>query len=178
MQLIGVQTSCLCIFILSMSHLLGSDLPIGETYCGQPCYRLAILFHWSASHTNKWTEEEEENRWLLTTVTRLKGKGFDDNSHNVRPRRRRTISSSLELEIKMLSITDMFAILPCPWSPLGTPWKTKGGHSVLHFASVEEYNLIFLSFWHDSEQLCIKKCKQDIWIFDCCDTVIFYKKCQ
>jgi len=75
-----------------MSHLLGSDLPIGETYCGQPCYRLAILFHWSASHTNKWTEEEEENR----------------------PRRRRTISSSLELEIKMLSITDMFAILPCP----------------------------------------------------------------
>ena len=45
-----------------MSHLLGSDLPIGETHCGQPCHRLAILFHWSASHTNKWTEEEEENR--------------------------------------------------------------------------------------------------------------------
>ena len=32
-----------------------------------------------------------------------------------RSRRVRTFSTSLELEIKMLSITDMFAILPCPW---------------------------------------------------------------
>ena len=65
------------LLLLTMAHLIGSDLPIGQTLSGQPCYRLAILFHWG--------KEEEEPRW-----------------------------TSHKLEIKMLSITDMFAILPCP----------------------------------------------------------------
>ena len=35
-------------------------------------------------------------------------------THLSRSRRVRTFSTSLEMEIKMLNITDMFAILPCP----------------------------------------------------------------
>ena len=46
------------VLLISMAHLVGSDLPIGQTYGGQPCYRLAILFHWaSSSSNNKWEEE-------------------------------------------------------------------------------------------------------------------------
>merc|ERR1712183_337039 len=81
------------VLLISMAHLVGSDLPIGQTYSGQPCYRLAILFHWASSSTNnKWEEEVM--------------------SSSSRSRRVRTFSTSLELEIKMLNITDMFAILP------------------------------------------------------------------
>ena len=47
------------VLLISMAHLVGSDLPIGQTYGGQPCYRLAILFHWASTSTtnNKWEEE-------------------------------------------------------------------------------------------------------------------------
>ena len=83
------------LLIISMDKLIGSDLPIGHTFSGQPCYRLAILFHWTSGYNNKWTEQTE-------------------HGEEIRPRRVRTISSSLQLEIKMLNITDMFAILPCP----------------------------------------------------------------
>ena len=46
------------VLLISMAHLVGSDLPIGQTYSGIPCYRLAILFHWASSSTNnKWEED-------------------------------------------------------------------------------------------------------------------------
>ena len=48
------------VLLISMAHLVGSDLPIGQTYGGQPCYRLAILFHWATSSGNNKEEEEEE----------------------------------------------------------------------------------------------------------------------
>ena len=50
------------VLLISMAHLVGSDLPIGQTYGGQPCYRLAILFHWASSNTNnKWEDEVVED---------------------------------------------------------------------------------------------------------------------
>ena len=51
------------VLLISMAHLVGSDLPIGQTFSGQPCYRLAILFHWaSSSGNNKWEEEVAGSR--------------------------------------------------------------------------------------------------------------------
>jgi len=76
-----------------MAHVAGADLPLGHTPSeGVACHKLAILFHWASSKTNKWHQDN---------VNRSSG-------------RVRTISTSLELELKMLSITDMFAIIICP----------------------------------------------------------------
>jgi len=87
--------------IISMERvagLAGADLPLGHTPQpgGVACSRLAILFHWAqpsqpAPATSKWRA--------------------DNNRPGARTRK---ISTSLELELKMLSITDMFAIVICP----------------------------------------------------------------
>jgi len=78
-----------------MNNVTGSDLPIGHSPGSKslPCSRLAILFHWASSNSSKWQHDSNMSR-----------------THG----RVRTISTSLELELKMLSITDVFAVFVCP----------------------------------------------------------------
>jgi len=87
------------ILLISLSNLPGCDLPLGWTPSGRSCSRLAILYNW-AEHQAIKTEKKEKAKGPLE-ATKARG-------------RVRTISTSLALEIKMLSITDVFAILPCP----------------------------------------------------------------
>ena len=44
--------------VISMSHVAGADLPLGHTPSeGVACHKLAILFHWASSNTNKWHQD-------------------------------------------------------------------------------------------------------------------------
>eukprot|EP00092_Neocalanus_flemingeri_P010917 GFUD01011760.1.p1 GENE.GFUD01011760.1~~GFUD01011760.1.p1 ORF type:complete len:225 (+),score=42.79 GFUD01011760.1:174-848(+) len=79
--------------LVSLSNFPGSDPPAGHTPSGQPCPRLAILYHWASPQVGAKGPNQEQTR------TR-------NNS--------RKISASLALERKMLSIVDVFAIFPCP----------------------------------------------------------------
>ena len=79
--------------LVSLSNFPGSDPPAGHTPCGQPCPRLAILYHWANPKVGTPAHHQQK------TSTR-------NNA--------RKISASLALEKKMLSIVDVFAILPCP----------------------------------------------------------------
>ena len=80
---------------MSLANIPGSDLPLGQTPGGRSCTRLAILFHWASP------EDRQDKVRGPVEVTKYRN-------------RVRTISDSLAMEIKMLSITDVFAILPCP----------------------------------------------------------------
>merc|ERR1711936_162775 len=97
------------ILLVSLSNCPGSNLPLGQTDAGFSCSRLAILFHWGRTG-NSPLDTEKEAPDKVDTSKDTKGP-----LENVKARNRvRTYSGSLELEIKMLSITDVFAIIPCP----------------------------------------------------------------
>ena len=89
------------ILLISLSNFPGSDLPIGQTPSGRSCSRLAILFHWASPEIRDTETERKQNVKGPLEAARSRG-------------RVRTYSDSLAMEIKMLSITDVFAILPCP----------------------------------------------------------------
>ena len=79
--------------LVSLSNFPGSDPPAGHTPCGQPCPRLAILYHWASPQVGTAGPHQQQTR----------------TRNNARK-----ISASLALERKMLSIVDVFAIFPCP----------------------------------------------------------------
>jgi hypothetical protein len=79
--------------LVSLSNFPGSDPPAGHTPCGKPCPRLAILYHWANTKVGTPATHQQETR----------------TRNNARK-----ISASLALEKKMLSIVDVFAIIPCP----------------------------------------------------------------
>ena len=92
------------ILLVSLSNCPGSNLPLGQTGAGFSCSRLAILFHWGRTgppHLD--TDKVDTSKQPKGTLETVKARS-----------RVRTYSGSLELEIKMLSITDVFAIIPCP----------------------------------------------------------------
>eukprot|EP00092_Neocalanus_flemingeri_P020889 GFUD01022631.1.p1 GENE.GFUD01022631.1~~GFUD01022631.1.p1 ORF type:complete len:239 (-),score=69.45 GFUD01022631.1:58-774(-) len=89
------------ILLISLSNFPGSDLPLGYTPSGRSCSRLAILYQWASPESNAMKTQKKEKAKGPLEATKARG-------------RVRTISTSLSLEIKMLSITDVFAILPCP----------------------------------------------------------------
>merc|ERR1711915_211966 len=82
------------IMLVSLSNLPGSDLPLGQPPLGKPCSRLAVLFHWADTEMGQESASTEER---VQTSGRI-----------------RTFSSSLAMERKILSISDVFAIIPCP----------------------------------------------------------------
>ena len=82
--------------IINLDNIPGSDPPVGHTPAGEACSSLAILYHWSCP------------RSVVTTNV---------SQHQTSPgpaSRGRKISASLALEKKMLSIVDVFAVLPSP----------------------------------------------------------------
>eukprot|EP00090_Calanus_glacialis_P007019 TRINITY_DN15480_c0_g1_i2.p1 TRINITY_DN15480_c0_g1~~TRINITY_DN15480_c0_g1_i2.p1 ORF type:complete len:234 (-),score=80.75 TRINITY_DN15480_c0_g1_i2:136-837(-) len=89
------------ILLISLSNFPGSDLPLGRTPCGRSCSRLAILYHWASPEIRDLEHQRKEKAKGPLEAAKARG-------------RVRTISTSLAMEIKMLSITDVFAILPCP----------------------------------------------------------------
>ena len=78
---------------INLENIPGSDPPVGSTVSGLACSHLAILYHWSCPRSSASTSG------LATT-------GGQRNS--------RKISASLALERKMLSIVDVFAVIPLP----------------------------------------------------------------
>ena len=96
--------------IINMEHIPGTELPLGRLDDGTACSRLAILFHWASNNTSKWHQENVKKYIILQLLLVLHTiLHFRSDSRRVR-----TISTSLELEIKMLRITNMFAVVICP----------------------------------------------------------------
>ena len=78
---------------INLQNIPGSDPPVGSTVSGVACSHLAILYHWSCPRSPPSTSS------LLPPQR---------NSAS------RKISASLALERKMLSIVDVFAVIPLP----------------------------------------------------------------
>lgn len=96
-QVIMLQDNPTCrMMMVNLCNIPGSDPPVGKTVDGEPCSCLVILYHWTCprSTSNQMTQN------------------FECQPHMAY--RGRKISASLALERQMLSIVDVFAVLPAP----------------------------------------------------------------
>ena len=80
---------------VNLDNIRGSDPPVGRTVSGRACSQLAILYHWTCPVTSSASSPAAASQ---------------------RGGASRKLSASLALERKMLSIVDVFAIIPLPHS--------------------------------------------------------------